>query len=94
MFPDANFRDARHFVAGNRGASEWIFTGTTTGGKKVEVNGCDIFTFRDDKPSRARTSRPARPEPTAPSSSSVPTNLQRSASDGRLKGRGGPSGCA
>jgi ketosteroid isomerase-like protein len=49
MFPDVNFSDARHFVVGNRGVSEWIFTGTTTGGKKVEVNGCDIFTFRDDK---------------------------------------------
>ena len=49
IFPDATFSDARHFVAGNRGVSEWIFTGTTTGGKKVEVNGCDIFTFRDGK---------------------------------------------
>ena len=25
-FPDAQFRDARHFVAGDRGASEWTFT--------------------------------------------------------------------
>jgi hypothetical protein len=33
MFPDAKFSDPRHFVAGNRGVSEWIFTGTTTGGK-------------------------------------------------------------
>jgi len=49
IFPDATFSDARHFVAGNRGVSEWIFTGTTTGGKKVEVNGCDIFTFRNGK---------------------------------------------
>src|SRR2546428_1549497 len=54
IFPDANFAGARHFVAGNRGASEWTFTGTTADGKKVEVNGCDIFTR---SPSRARTSR-------------------------------------
>src|SRR6266404_4477112 len=48
-FPDATFADARHFVAGNRGVSEWIFRGTTADGKKVEVNGCDVFTFADDK---------------------------------------------
>lgn len=48
-FPDAQFRDARHFVAGNRGVSEWTFTGTTADGRVVEVNGCDLFTFHDDK---------------------------------------------
>jgi len=49
IFPDATFADARHFVAGNRGVSEWTFTGTTPDGKKVEVNGCDIFTFQNGK---------------------------------------------
>ena len=49
IFPDAHFGDARHFVAGDRGVSEWIFTGTTAAGKKVEVRGCDLFTFRDGK---------------------------------------------
>ena len=48
-FPDAAFRDARHFVAGERGTSEWLFTGTSRDGKKVEVNGCDLFTFRNGK---------------------------------------------
>jgi steroid delta-isomerase-like uncharacterized protein len=48
-FPDAKFGDARHFVTGNRGVSEWIFTGTTVDGKKVEVNGCDVFTFQSGK---------------------------------------------
>src|SRR5712691_1095931 len=48
-FPDATFVDARHFVAGNRGVSEWVFTGTTVDGKKLEVNGCDLFTFANDK---------------------------------------------
>jgi len=47
-FPDAAFRDARHFVSGDRGASEWLFTGTGRDGKKVEVNGCDLFVFRGD----------------------------------------------
>jgi taurine dehydrogenase small subunit len=48
-FPDVQFHDARHFVAGNRGVSEWTFTGTASDGRVVEVNGCDIFTFRDGK---------------------------------------------
>ncbi|HUO64659.1 MAG TPA: nuclear transport factor 2 family protein [Terriglobales bacterium] len=48
-FPDAHFGDARHFVAGDRGVSEWIFTGTTADGKKLEVNGCDVFTFKNGK---------------------------------------------
>jgi steroid delta-isomerase-like uncharacterized protein len=49
IFPDAQFRNARHFVAGDRGVSEWIFTGTVADGTKVEVKGCDVFTFKDDK---------------------------------------------
>ena len=48
-FPDAHFHDARHFVSGDRGVSEWTFTGTSPDGRKVEVNGCDLFTFRGDK---------------------------------------------
>ena len=48
-FPDVAFHDARHFVAGERGVSEWLFTGTSRDGKKVEVNGCDVFAFRGDK---------------------------------------------
>jgi len=48
MFPDARFGDARHFVAGDRGLSEWRFTGTRDG-VKVDVDGCDVFTFRNGK---------------------------------------------
>ena len=48
-FPDAQWRSPRHFVAGERGVSEWTFTGTRLDGTRVEVNGCDIFTFRGDK---------------------------------------------
>jgi steroid delta-isomerase-like uncharacterized protein len=49
MFPDAHFGHARHFVAGDRGCSEWMFTGTGPAGKRLEVRGCDLFTFRDGK---------------------------------------------
>jgi ketosteroid isomerase-like protein len=48
-FPDVAFVDARHLVAGDRGLSEWVFTGTSREGKRVEVAGCDLFTFRGDK---------------------------------------------
>lgn len=46
--PDANSGQARHFICGDRGVSEWVFTGTREG-ERVEVNGCDTFTFRDSK---------------------------------------------
>jgi taurine dehydrogenase small subunit len=48
-FPDAHWANARHFIVGDRGVSEWTFTGTQKDGKRVEVNGCDLFTFRDGK---------------------------------------------
>ena len=48
-FPDAHWGNARHFVWGERGMSEWTFTGTRTDGSRVEVHGCDLFTFRDGR---------------------------------------------
>jgi ketosteroid isomerase-like protein len=48
MFPDARFGAARHFVSGDRGLSEWRFTGTRDG-VKLDVDGCDVFTFRNGK---------------------------------------------
>lgn len=48
-FPDAHWSSARHFVIGDRGVSEWTFTGTRADGTHVEVHGCDLFTFRDGK---------------------------------------------
>jgi steroid delta-isomerase-like uncharacterized protein len=49
VFPDAQWGDARHFVQGERGVSEWTFTGTRADGSRVEVHGCDLFSFRDGK---------------------------------------------
>ena len=48
-FPDAHWGGARHFVHGDRGVSEWTFTGTRVDGTRVEVHGCDLFTLRDGK---------------------------------------------
>ena len=48
-FPDAQWSDARHFLSGDRGVSEWTFSGTRKDGTRVEVHGCDLFTFRAGK---------------------------------------------
>ena len=48
-FPDAHWAGATHFIAGDRGVSEWTFTGTRDDGSRVEVTGCDLFTFRDGR---------------------------------------------
>jgi ketosteroid isomerase-like protein len=47
--PDIRFENARHFVHNDRGCSEWTLTGTRPDGTKLELNGCDLFTFRDGK---------------------------------------------
>ena len=60
-FPDAYWANARHFVAGHRGVSEWTFTGTRTDGTRVEVTGCDLFTFRDGKIAIKNSYRKNRP---------------------------------
>src|SRR4051812_30598425 len=43
-FPDARWNEPKHFIAGDRGVSEWIFTATGSDGARVEVQGCDVFT--------------------------------------------------
>jgi ketosteroid isomerase-like protein len=48
-FPDAHWGTPKHFVLGERGFSEWLFTGTKLDGAKVEVTGCDLFTFQNGK---------------------------------------------
>jgi len=60
-FPDAHWGNARHFVVGERGVSEWTFTGTRVDGTRVEVHGCDVFTFRDGKIALKDSYRKNRP---------------------------------
>jgi ketosteroid isomerase-like protein len=47
--PDVKYGDGVHFVAGDRGASEWTLTGTTVDGRRLEVRGCDLWTFRGNE---------------------------------------------
>ena len=60
-FADARWSDVHHFLSGNRGVSEWIFSGTQADGKRVEVAGCDLFTFRDGKIAIKNSFRKNRP---------------------------------
>ncbi len=48
-FSDARWSDPKHFIAGDRAVSEWVFSGTRIDGTRVEVQGCDIFTLRGGK---------------------------------------------
>lgn len=47
--PDVRYQEDQHFVDGDRGASEWTLSGTTTSGERIEVRGCDLWTLRDGK---------------------------------------------
>jgi ketosteroid isomerase-like protein len=46
-FPDARWSAPTHVACGDRGFSTWLFLGTGPDGRRVEVNGCDLFSFRD-----------------------------------------------
>ncbi|MBS1511606.1 MAG: nuclear transport factor 2 family protein [Bacteroidetes bacterium] len=48
-FPNARWNNPVHFISGNRGFTQWVFTGTKADGTVVEVTGCDLLTFRDGK---------------------------------------------
>ena len=47
--PDVRYQHDDHFVDGDRGASEWTLSGTTLDGERLEIRGCDLWTFRDGK---------------------------------------------
>jgi ketosteroid isomerase-like protein len=59
--PDAQWGKHSHFAAGDRGVSEWTFSGTAADGSRVEAEGCDLFTFRDGKIVRKQAFRKNRP---------------------------------
>ena len=47
--PDVHYGQDRHWVCGDFGVSEWNLTGTTTGGVRLDVWGCDHYEFQDNK---------------------------------------------
>jgi ketosteroid isomerase-like protein len=50
--PDVHYGEDRHWVSGDLGVSEWLPTGTTPDGRRVQVRGCDHWEFRDGKVTR------------------------------------------
>ena len=46
--PDVSYGEADDFACGQRGVSEWTLTGTDVHGNRIEVRGCDLWTFGDD----------------------------------------------
>ncbi|NIB42840.1 nuclear transport factor 2 family protein [Pseudomaricurvus alkylphenolicus] len=47
--PDVQFVNGLHFVQDDHGCSEWTFIGTRQDGTKIEIDGCDLFTFERGK---------------------------------------------
>jgi steroid delta-isomerase-like uncharacterized protein len=52
--PDVHYGDDDHFLSadGRRGGWGWTRTGTTTDGERLEVRGCDLWTFDDGRITR------------------------------------------
>ena len=59
--PDAQWRNGKHFVQGDFGVSEWTFTGTAADGTRVEVDGVDLFSFKNGKIHLKNVFRKTRP---------------------------------
>ncbi|TMJ25839.1 MAG: nuclear transport factor 2 family protein [Alphaproteobacteria bacterium] len=48
--PDVHYGNDVHYVDGDMGISQWTLTGTqASSGQRLEVRGCDFYTFRDGK---------------------------------------------
>jgi ketosteroid isomerase-like protein len=49
--PDVHYGNAEHFVdsAADTGISKWTLTGTNRDGTRMEVRGCDFYSFRNEK---------------------------------------------
>ena len=52
--PDVHYGEAEHFAdeARQTGISRWTLTGTTRDGRRLEVRGCDFYSFRDGRVAR------------------------------------------
>ena len=52
--PDVHYGNEEHFVDADRqtGISQWTLTGTTREGRRLEVKGCDFYTFKQGKVAR------------------------------------------
>lgn len=47
--PDVHYGNSTHLVCGDIGITKWRLTGNTTAGVRIEVFGCDFYTFSGGK---------------------------------------------
>ena len=47
--PDVHYGEHTHFLCDDVGITKWTLTGNTVAGARVEVLGCDFYTFRAGK---------------------------------------------
>jgi hypothetical protein len=47
--PDVHYGDHTHLLCGDVGITKWTLTGNTTAGARIEVLGCDFYTFSEGK---------------------------------------------
>ena len=61
--PDVQWADHSHFISedGSRGVSQWTFRATNPDGSRTEVQGVDLFKFRDGKIVEKQAIRKQRP---------------------------------
>ncbi|MTE00550.1 DUF4440 domain-containing protein [Paracoccus sp. YIM 132242] len=61
--PDVQWADHSHFLSqdGTRGVSQWTFRATNPDGTRTEVQGADLFRFRDGQIIEKQAMRKQRP---------------------------------
>lgn len=47
--PDVHYTHVEHFADGDTGMSKWLLTGTLPSGARIEVRGCDFYSFQSGK---------------------------------------------
>ena len=53
--PDIHWSDAKSWIMGAKGITEWRVTGTLPSGDKLDCLGCDIWEFSDGKVTKKDT---------------------------------------
>jgi ketosteroid isomerase-like protein len=49
QIPDMRWENEEYILAGNRAISVWTVKGKGADGEELNYQGCDIYTFKDDK---------------------------------------------
>jgi ketosteroid isomerase-like protein len=55
VITDMRWEDMTHWIDGDRATSEWVVRGTFPDGTKMNLLGCDLWTFKDAKVTKKDT---------------------------------------